>query len=61
MKFNLSAKKENQNQEFENGSHIARKRKAVENTFQKKNLKDVIDLLNEEDEDEALKYARYVK
>lgn len=62
MKFMSSAKDfASANQEFENGSHLARKKKAVENQFQKKNFKQIVELLDEEDIEIAQKYARYVK
>jgi hypothetical protein len=48
-------------QDQENNSHIARKKKAVQSQFQRKNLKDIVHLMNEEDEDLAETYARYVK
>jgi len=47
--------------EYENNSHVARKKKAIATTFKKKNFKEVVDLLNEEDNDLAEYYARYVK
>lgn len=47
--------------EYENSSHIAKKKKAVENVFHKKNLKEIVGLIDEEDEDLAETYARYIK
>jgi hypothetical protein len=48
-------------QEYENASHIAKKKKAVESTFHKKNMKEIVELIDEEDSDLAEKYARYIK
>jgi hypothetical protein len=48
-------------QEFENGSHIAKKKKAVENQFQKKNFKQIIEMIDDEDVEVAEKYARYIR
>lgn len=49
------------NQEFENDSHISRKKKAIATTFKKKNLKDVVDLIDDEDSEVSEMYARYIK
>lgn len=50
-----------ESQEFENNSHISRKKKAEANKFTKKNHNDIIDLINEEDDEVAETYARYIK
>lgn len=47
--------------DFENSSHIAKKKKAVQQEFQKKNLKKIVELLDEEDQEIAEQYARYIK
>ena len=47
--------------EYENNSHILKKKKAIATTFKKKNFKDVVDLLNEEDSELAEYYAQYIK
>jgi hypothetical protein len=47
--------------EYENNTHILKKKKAIATSFKKKNIKDVIDLMNEEDDDVAEKYARYIR
>lgn len=49
------------NQEFENGSHLARKKKAVENQSQKKNYKQIIEMIDDEDLEVAQRYARFIK
>lgn len=49
-------------QEYENDSHIGRKRKAIANAFQKKNLNDIVELINDdEDEESAKKYAHFIR
>lgn len=50
-----------QQKEFENDSHISRKKKAIANTFHKKNFRDIVNLIDDEDTDVAERYARYVK
>ena len=57
----MSNGKSTANQEFENESHLGRKKKAIESQFQKKNFKQIVELLDEEDVEIAQKYARYVK
>jgi hypothetical protein len=57
---NYDTKPQNQS-EYENGSHVANRKKAIATTFKKKNFRDVVDLLNEEDENLAEYYAQYVK
>lgn len=48
--------------EFENDSHISRKKKAVANSQQAKNKKQILELIDSEDEDEDPElYARYIK
>ena len=48
--------------EFENDSHISRKKKAVANSLHTKNKKQIIELIDSEDEDEDPElYARYIK
>jgi hypothetical protein len=61
--FTMSAKRESTPQEFENNSHIAKKKKAVSSQFHKKNFKDIVDLIDTEDEDEQNieQYARFIK
>ena len=59
--MNMSNGKSTANQEFENESHLGRKKKAIESQFQKKNFKQIVELLDEEDVEIAQKYARYVK
>jgi hypothetical protein len=54
-------KTEDKKQEYENSSHIAKKKKAASEIFHKKNLKDIVHLIDEEDEDLAETYARYIK
>ena len=49
------------NSEFENGSHIERKKKAVESQYQGKNFKQIVELINDEDEEVSKKYARFIK
>jgi hypothetical protein len=45
----------------ENSTHIKNKKRALATTFKKKNYKDVVDLINDEDDSVAEMYARYVK
>lgn len=59
--MNTNRRSSDSKNEYENQSHIARKQKAVQQEFQKKNLKKVVELLDEEDEEVAEKYARYIK
>ena len=47
--------------DYENANHIKKKKKAAEGQFHKKNVKEIIELLNEEDEEVAEMYARYIK
>lgn len=47
--------------EFDNNNHIAKKKKAVSQQFTKRNMRDIVDLINEEDDELAKKYAQYVK
>ncbi len=48
--------------EFENDSHISRKKKAVAIPQHTKNKKQLIELIDSEDEDEDPElYARYIK
>ena len=48
-------------QEFENASHIARKKKAIATTFKKKNFNDVVELINDEDDSVSEMYAKYIR
>jgi hypothetical protein len=57
----MSQFKDKQNSEYENDSHIGRKKKAIAQQFQKKNQREIVELMNEEDDSVAEKYARYVK
>lgn len=59
----MSSAKDSQvlNQEFENGSHLARKKKAEDNQFSKKNYKQIVKMLDEEDVEIAEKYARFIR
>lgn len=57
----MSFNKPTNNQEFENESHIGRKKKAIDSQFQKKNIKKIVELIDEEDVEIAEKYARYIK
>ena len=52
---------ESKTNDYENPSHVARKKKAIATQFKKKNFREVVDLLNEEDEDLAKYYAADVK
>ena len=61
MKIMSSAKEFSNIPEFENNSHIARKKKAVESQFQKKNFKQIVEMINDEDDEVSEKYARYIK
>lgn len=48
--------------EYENSSHVAHKKKAAENKFRKKNVRDIIELIGDEDSEEDYeKYVRYIK
>ena len=49
--------------EFANESHIARKQRAEQKVFKKKNQKDMIHQLtdNDEDEEDLQKYIRFIK
>lgn len=48
--------------EFTNGTHIARKKRAEQKEFKKKNYKQIMDQISEEeDEDDLEKYVRYIK
>lgn len=51
----------NKKVENENSTHIAKKKKAVEKEFHKKNFKEIVELMDEEDEELAKDYARYIK
>jgi len=49
-------------QEFENGSHIARKTRAAEREAKPRNFKQAIEEFSEDDDGEDLtKYIRYIK
>jgi hypothetical protein len=61
MKIMSQSNESKQQKEFENDSHISRKKRALASTFQKKNFKDIVDLINDEDSDVSEKYARYIK
>ena len=52
---------ESKTNDYENPSHVAKRQKAIATTFKKKNFKEVVDLLNEEDSSVAEYYARYIK
>ena len=50
--------------EYEDGSHLDRKKKALDSQFRKKNQREVIDLMSAKeiyDEEDLTKYARYIK
>lgn len=51
----------NQKHEYENSSHIAKKKKAEQQQFRKKNLKEIVDLIDEDEQDIVDKYARFIK
>lgn len=59
--MNTNYRSDDSKNEYTNPSHIAKKQKAVGQQFQKKNLKQIVELLDEEDVEIAEKYARYVK
>lgn len=59
--MNMSNGKSTVNQEYENESHLGRKKKAIESQFQKKNFKQIVDLMDEEDVELAQKYAQYIR
>ena len=61
MKITSPTNESKSSQEYENNSHIAKKRKAVANQFQKKNFKDIVELINDEDDSVAEKYARFIR
>ena len=65
MKIMSSQKRElSYASEHENGSHLARKKKALDAQFRKKNQREVIDLMSSkeiDDEEDLAKYARYIK
>lgn len=47
--------------EYDNVSHIEKKKKALSLQFQKKNFKQIVELIDDEDLEVAEKYARYIK
>lgn len=50
------------NSDYENESHLSRKKKAEANAFHAKNQKQIIDLIDIEDDEEDLdRYIRYIK
>lgn len=57
----MSSAKSPANQEFENDSHIAKKKKALEAQSQKKNFKRIVELFDDDDIEYVEKYARYIK
>lgn len=56
-----TAKESKATNEYENPSHIAKKKKAIANTFTKKNFRDIVELINDEDDEVAEHYARYIR
>jgi hypothetical protein len=49
-------------QEFENDSHIGKKKRAVEQDHRPRNFKQSLEMYSdEEDKDDVLKYVRYIK
>ena len=61
MKSISSSKEFFSNQDYENSSHIARKQKAVDKQYHKKNYRDIVEMINDEDEEVAEKYARFLR
>lgn len=59
--MNTNYRSNDSKNEYDNPSHIVKKQKAESQQFQKKNLKKIVELLDEEDAEIAEKYARYVK
>lgn len=59
--MNTTYRPKDSKNEFDNQTHIVRKQKAVEQQFQKKNLKRIVELIDEEDDEVADKYARHIK
>lgn len=59
MKTQFQRKKENA--EFENDSHISRRKKAVAKQVAKKNIKDKHNAYNLDDPDDVQTYERYLK
>ena len=47
--------------EYENPSHIVRRKKAIESQFVKKNIKSLKELIHEEDEEFVEEYIRYIR
>ncbi len=47
--------------EYENSSHIKNKKKAIATTFQKKNHRDIVELINDEDDEVGERYAKYIR
>ena len=61
MKTMSSPAKESSTKEYENDSHLMRKKKAEENRFNKKNFREIADLIDDEDGEIAEKYARHIR
>ena len=47
--------------DYENESHISRKKKAAAKSQHAKNQKQIIEMIDTEDEDDLGQYARYIK
>lgn len=54
----LNSKPQN---EFENSNHVAKKKRAIATEFKKKNHKDIVDLINDEDDAVSEMYARFIR
>ena len=60
MKTNFSPS-DKQSSEYENPSHIVKRKKALESQFVKKNIKSLKELIHEEDEEFVEEYIRYIR